>query len=57
MSTFCLRVIKDRGKLVDSFVKLRVIITEEDVFVSWIDVVFDVSMLEDWLRFPTERND
>jgi len=42
--------------LVHSFVKLRVIISEEDVFVGRVDVLY-VGLLEDRFRFPIVRED
>ena len=40
--------------MVDSFVQVGIIATEEDVFVSGIDVP-DIGLLEDSFRLPSKR--
>ena len=41
-------------ELVDCFIRVGIITTEEDVFVSGIDVP-DIGLLEDSFRLPSER--
>jgi len=41
-------------ELVNSFVQVGIIATEEDVFVSGIDVP-DIGLLEDSFRLPSKR--
>ena len=43
-------------ELVDSFVRVGIIITEEDVFVSGIDVLY-IGLLEDSFMLPSKRDE
>jgi len=47
---------KGGNKLVERLVSLRVVVTQDDILVGWVDVG-DVSLLEDRLGFPFEGED